>query len=48
MVHPQADEWIVKLVDAICARVGMNFQGKSKLYQLIVKDMQVVKANYIY
>ena len=35
MVHPQAEEWIVKLVERICKRVGLNFSGKSQMYSKI-------------
>lgn len=32
MVHPQAEEWIVELVECICRRVRLNFCGKSQMY----------------
>ena len=36
MVHPQADDWIVKLVEKICNRAGINFLGKSHMYDKLV------------
>ena len=35
MVHPQAEEWIVQLIESICMRVGLNFKGKSQMYEVI-------------
>lgn len=36
MVHPQADDWFVKLVEKICDRVGINCLGKSHMYDKLV------------
>ena len=36
MVHPQADEWIVNLVEKICQRGRLNFIGKSHMYDNLV------------
>lgn len=33
MVHPQAEKWIVELVESICKRMGLTFLGKSKMYE---------------
>lgn len=35
MVHPQAEPWIVSLVQTICEHNNLNFLGKSKLYNHI-------------
>ncbi|SET54824.1 hypothetical protein [[Clostridium] polysaccharolyticum] len=35
MVHPQAEPWIVSLVQTICEHNNLNFLGKSKLYDHI-------------
>ena len=35
MVHPQAEDWIVSLVESICKRTGLNFEGKSKMYSAL-------------
>lgn len=35
MVHPQAEDWIVSLVESICERTGLNFEGKSKMYSAL-------------
>lgn len=32
MVHPQAEDWIVSLVESICKRNGLYFEGKSNMY----------------
>lgn len=32
MVHPQADDWIVQLVEKICDRAKIKFLGKSHMY----------------
>ena len=31
-VHPLAEEWYVKLIEKICSRHGLRFNGKSDLY----------------
>lgn len=36
MVHPQAEDWIVKLVEKICERVHINYLGKSHMYDKLV------------
>ena len=36
MVHPQADDWIVNLVEKICNRVGIKCVGKSHMYDKLV------------
>ena len=36
MVHPQAEDWIVDLVEEICLKNGINFIGKSKMYGKLV------------
>lgn len=35
MVHPQAEDWIVSLVETICQRVGLKFLGKSQMYSRV-------------
>lgn len=35
MVHPQAEKWIVDLIEIICIRNNLNFIGQSKMYQKI-------------
>ncbi len=36
MVHPQAEDWIVKLVEKICERVKIKSLGKSHMYDKLV------------
>lgn len=33
MVHPQAEDWIVNLVEKICQRTGLHFTGQSEMYK---------------
>lgn len=33
MVHPQAENWIVDLVEKICQRTGLHFTGQSEMYK---------------
>lgn len=32
MVHPQAEKWIVDLVESICKKNGLTFAGQSQMY----------------
>ena len=35
MVHPQAEDWIVKLIESTCSKEKIDFLGKSRMYERI-------------
>lgn len=37
-VHPQATEWYVQVVEELCVKFKLNFEGKSDLYRAVVKE----------
>ena len=34
MVHPQAQDWYVKIIEDICLQKGIPFEGQSQIYKL--------------